>query len=212
MVPSPDFSSTVSTPRRTGSSIWPRCAISPREHCISSSSRRSPGPRCASTSPTSSRWVPDGLATSSIKTSPATTATESASWATPTSPAPSRKRSGPEMIITRLYVRNYRVFEDELDLALPAGLVGIYGPNGAGKSVLVESIRWTLFGKARTANDEIRTSGVGDDCITEVEFEHEGHLYLVRRTISGVNHTVKAAAFWNGQQVADGVRDVTNYV
>src|SRR5207248_2792826 len=46
----------------------------------------------------------------------------------------------------------------------------------------------------------------------EVEFEHEGHLYLVRRTITGVNHTVKAEAHWNHQQVAEGVRDVATYL
>ena len=91
------------------------------------------------------------------------------------------------MRITRLYLRNYRVYEQELNLEMPAGLVGIYGPNGSGKTTLLESILWTLYGKSRTAKDEIRTSGVNAECITEVEFEHEGHLYLVRRTISGMN-------------------------
>ena len=116
------------------------------------------------------------------------------------------------MRITRLYLRNYRVYEDEHDLQIPAGLVGIYGPNGSGKSALVESIRWSLWGKSRTSNDQIRTSGINDECITEVEFEHESHLYLVRRTISGINHTVKAEAHWNGQQVAEGARDVATFV
>ncbi|MCU1484193.1 MAG: hypothetical protein JWN67_939 [Actinomycetia bacterium] len=116
------------------------------------------------------------------------------------------------MRITRLYLRNYRVYEDECELEVPAGLVGIYGPNGGGKSALIESIRWTLYGKSRTSNDQIRTSGVNADCVTEVEFEHEGHLYLVRRTITGINHTVKAEAHWNNQQVAEGVRDVATYV
>jgi exonuclease SbcC len=114
--------------------------------------------------------------------------------------------------ITRLYLRNFRVYEEELDLEIPAGLVGIYGANGAGKSALIESIRFCLYGQARTPKDEIRTSGVQGDCITEVEFEHEGHLYLVRRTITGVNNTVKAEAHWNHQQVAEGVRDVATYV
>ena len=116
------------------------------------------------------------------------------------------------MRITRLYLRGYRVFADELDLPIPAGLVGIYGVNGAGKSALVESIRWTLFGKARTPKDEIRTANVKDDCITEVEFEHEGHLYLVRRMLTGINSTQKAEAHWNGAQVAEGVTDVRRYV
>ncbi len=116
------------------------------------------------------------------------------------------------MRITRIYLRNYRVYEQELDLALPAGLVGVFGPNGAGKSALLESILWTLWGRSRTRNEEIRTSGVNAECITEVEFEHEGHLYLVRRTISGINSTVKAEAWADRLQVANGVRDVKQYV
>ncbi|MBW8825828.1 MAG: SMC family ATPase [Acidobacteria bacterium] len=116
------------------------------------------------------------------------------------------------MRITRLYLRNYRVFADELDLPIPAGLVGIYGPNGAGKSALVGSIRWTLFGKDRTGKDDVRTTGVGTECITEVEFEHESHLYLVRRQLAGANNTQKAEVHWNGSQVAEGVTDVRRYV
>jgi exonuclease SbcC len=116
------------------------------------------------------------------------------------------------MQLTRLYLRNYRVFEDELELALPPGLVGIYGANGTGKSCLVESIRWTLFGKSRTDKGDVRTSGVNAECTTEVEFEHEGHLYLVRRTISGVNSTVRAEAHADRLQVAEGPRDTAAYI
>ena len=116
------------------------------------------------------------------------------------------------MRITRLYLRNYRVYEQELDLPMPAGLVGVFGPNGGGKSALLESILWTLWGRSRTRNEEVRTSGVGAECISEVEFEHEGHLYLVRRTISGINSTVKAEAWADRLQVANGVRDVKQYV
>ena len=116
------------------------------------------------------------------------------------------------MRITRIYLRNYRVFEQELDLAMPAGLVGIYGVNGGGKSSLIESVLWTLYGRSRTKNEEIRTTGVLADCITELEFEHEGHLYLVRRTITGINSTVKAEAWADGAQVATGVGDVKRYV
>ncbi|HET9444357.1 MAG TPA: SMC family ATPase, partial [Acidimicrobiales bacterium] len=116
------------------------------------------------------------------------------------------------MQITRLYLRNYRVFETELDLPVPAGLVGVYGPNGAGKSSLLESILWTLWGRSRTRTDEIRSAGTNGDCTTEVEFEHEGHLYQVRRVITGINCTVKASAFADGLQVASGARDVKQYV
>jgi exonuclease SbcC len=114
--------------------------------------------------------------------------------------------------ITRIYLRNYRVFEQELDLPMPAGLVGVYGVNGGGKSSLIESILWTIYGRSRTKNEEIRTTGVLADCITELEFEHEGHLYLVRRTITGINSTVKAEALADGAQVASGVGDVRKYV
>lgn len=116
------------------------------------------------------------------------------------------------MRITRLYLRNYRVFEDELDLEMPPGLVGIYGPNGAGKSYLVESILFTLYGYSRTAKEEVRTAEVNADCVTEVEFEHEGHLYLVRRSVTGINSTVKARAMADGAQVAEGVQSVRQYV
>src|SRR5947209_385520 len=115
------------------------------------------------------------------------------------------------MRLTRVRLRNYRVYED-LDRELPPGLIGVYGANGAGKSTLCEAIRSTLYGRARTSNDEIRTSGVNADCVAELEFEHEGHLYVVRRTISGVNSTVKAQAHADGMQVAEGVRDTARYV
>jgi ABC-type branched-subunit amino acid transport system ATPase component len=48
------------------------------------------------------------------------------------------------VLLTRLYLRNFRVYEDELDLELPPGLVGIYGPNGAGKSTLLAMLAGTL--------------------------------------------------------------------
>lgn len=116
------------------------------------------------------------------------------------------------MLITRLFLRNFRVYEEELDLALPPGLVGIYGPNGAGKSTLLEAILFTLWGKARTGRDQIRSAGVGADCITEVTFEHEGHLYLVRRWLSGINSTVRAEAHCDGLVMSEGARDTAVYV
>nr|MDP9453834.1 AAA family ATPase [Actinomycetota bacterium] len=116
------------------------------------------------------------------------------------------------MRITRLRLRNYRVFADDLELEVPPGLVGVYGANGAGKSALVESIPWALFGSSRTGNDQVRTSGVDGESSVEVELEHEGHLYCVRRTVSGANHTVRAQARADGHQVAEGVRDTNRYL
>ena len=116
------------------------------------------------------------------------------------------------MLIDRIYLRNYRVFEEELELTLPPGLVGVYGPNGAGKSTLLEAVLWTLWGKARTAKEEVPSSGSHGECIAEVTFEHDGHIYVVRRTISGANSTVRAEAHCDGLAVAEGARDTGRYV
>lgn len=116
------------------------------------------------------------------------------------------------MLIKRLYLRNFRVYEEELDLDLPPGLVGIYGPNGSGKSTLLEAILFTLWGKARTTKEQIRSAGVGGDCVTEVEFEHEGHLYLVRRTLKGINSQVSVEAHCDGALMSTGTRDAERFV
>ncbi len=116
------------------------------------------------------------------------------------------------MLIDRIYLRNYRVFEDELELALPPGLVGVYGPNGAGKSTLLESILWALWGKARTTKEEIPSAGAHGECVAEVTFEHEGHIYLVRRTITGANSSVRAETHCDGLATVEGVRDTGRYM
>ena len=116
------------------------------------------------------------------------------------------------MRLTRLHLRNYRVYEDALDLEIPPGLVGIYGVNGAGKSALLESVLFALWGRARTNKEEVRTAGVNGDCVAEVELEHEGHLYVVRRTIAGASAAVRAQVYADGAQVTEGARDTTRYV
>ncbi|MDQ1393074.1 MAG: repair protein SbcC/Rad50, partial [Acidimicrobiaceae bacterium] len=116
------------------------------------------------------------------------------------------------MLLKRLSLRNYRVYEDQLDLDLPPGLIGIYGPNGSGKSTLLEAILFALWGRARTAKEDVRTAGVGGDCVAEVTFEHEGHLYVVRRSLSGINLTAKATVQCDGLAMAEGVRDAGRYL
>ncbi len=116
------------------------------------------------------------------------------------------------MLLTRLYLRNYRVYEDELDLEVPPGLVGIFGPNGSGKSTLLEAILFALWGKARTTKEQIRSTGVGGDCLAEVEFEHEGHLYLVRRVLRGINSTVSVEVQCDGLVMSTGTRDAEKYI
>ncbi|MDA8272056.1 MAG: SMC family ATPase [Actinomycetota bacterium] len=115
------------------------------------------------------------------------------------------------MRIYRISLENYRVFEDRLDLELPSGLVGIYGPNGAGKSYLIESIPWTLYGRTRTSVQDVRTSGSESECVTEVEFEHEDHLYRVSRNIS-VRGLVKARVWVDNELVSDGVKETNRFI
>ena len=81
---------------------------------------------------------------------------------------------------------------------MPPGVVGIYGPNGAGKSTLVESILWALFGVARTGKESLRTDGADGEAGVTVEFEHDGHLYEVTRSLSGAANGVKAEAACDG--------------
>ena len=94
------------------------------------------------------------------------------------------------MRVLELSLRNYRIFE-EVDLELPARVIGIFGVNGAGKSTLMESIAFACYGvdAARTKKQEIRTHGVLTDCEVRLVFEHAGQPYEVRRTISGKGHT-----------------------
>src|SRR4051794_40479538 len=115
------------------------------------------------------------------------------------------------MRVTHLSLRNFRVFP-ELDLEVPPGVVGIYGPNGAGKSTLVESILWALFGVARTAKESLRRDGATGETSAMVEFEHDGHLYAVSRSVAGAANSVKAEASCDGQRVAAGAVAVRQYV
>lgn len=113
------------------------------------------------------------------------------------------------MRVLELSLRNYRIFE-EVDLELPARVIGIFGVNGAGKSTLMESIAFACYGvdAARTKKQEIRTHGVLTDCEVRLVFEHAGQPYEVRRTISGKGHTPGAELFGGGMTLATGTTEV----
>ncbi len=111
------------------------------------------------------------------------------------------------MRVLELSLRNYRVFE-EVDLELPARVIGIFGPNGGGKTALVESLLLALYGQARTGKDQIRTHGVLTDCEVRLVFQHGGQQYEVRRVIRGKNHQTQAELLVGGVSLAVGVREV----
>lgn len=115
------------------------------------------------------------------------------------------------MRVVELSLRNYRVYE-ALDLELPARVIGIFGPNGSGKSSLVESFRFALYGRSRTAKDEIRTHGLLTDCEVRMVFEHGGQQYEVRRRIKGKAHQTEAELFVGDLQAAAGVTEVDDEI
>ena len=106
-----------------------------------------------------------------------------------------------------LSLRNYRVFE-EVDLELPARVIGVFGPNGSGKSTLVESIAFACFGWSRTPKQQIRTQGLLTDCEVRLAFEHAGNQYEVRREIRGKNHSTDAELLTRSSTLAVGVTEV----
>src|ERR671918_1001835 len=113
------------------------------------------------------------------------------------------------MRVVELSLRNYRVFE-EVDLEIPARVIGIFGENGAGKTTICESIAFALYGAdaARTRKQEIRTHGVLNDCEVRVVFEHAGSHFEVRRTIKGRGHTPEAELYGGDLLLASGTTDV----
>lgn len=111
------------------------------------------------------------------------------------------------MRILQLSLRNYRVFE-EVDLELPARVIGIFGPNGGGKSALVESILFALYGRARTDRKHIRTHGILTECAVRLAFEHGGQQYVVRRSIRGKAHQTEAELLVGDLALATGVQEV----
>lgn len=117
------------------------------------------------------------------------------------------------MRVLELSLRNFRVFE-EVDLELPARVIGIFGPNGAGKSTLVESMLFALYGSdaARTKKSQIRTHGMLTDCEVRLAFEHGGRQYEVRRTIKGKGHTPHAELFVGDLQLASGTSEVDSEI
>jgi exonuclease SbcC len=113
------------------------------------------------------------------------------------------------MRVLELSLRNYRVFE-EVDLELPARVIGIFGPNGSGKSSLVEAIAFACYGVdgARTKKQDIRTQGILDDCVVRMAFEHGGRQYEVRRSLKGKGHTPEAELYVGDLLLASGATDV----
>jgi len=115
------------------------------------------------------------------------------------------------MHLRSLILRNYRVYR-RADIEFPDGLVGVYGPNGSGKSTLIESVRYALYGDARTEKSELRSAGINEDVRVELVFEHEGNSYEVRRVLKGRNLTPSAEVYVNRQLAVQSVREANGFL
>ncbi|MCV0350165.1 MAG: AAA family ATPase [Nitratireductor sp.] len=88
------------------------------------------------------------------------------------------------------------------DFSFQKGFGAITGPNEAGKSVILEMIRYSLFGTAalRGKSDDYK------DLKVELRFSVRGDEYRTQRTIS------RAKLFRGDEEIANGVKGVNNKV
>src|SRR5437899_2831654 len=97
---------------------------------------------------------------------------------------PVSRAKGGRLNPLRITADNYRSFA-ELDLTLPTGCVAVVGENGAGKSSIVNAIDLALFGPpSRNLGDFLSEDAFDAELVLELEFEHRGELYRVRRGYS----------------------------
>lgn len=101
----------------------------------------------------------------------------------------------------RLRLEGFRSF-NELELEVPAGCVSLTGENGAGKSSIVDAIDVALFGPDGRSWDGY--IGHGGELLVELELEHRGHRYRVRRT-AGRRATLDVETFGDVANVAGDV-------
>lgn len=131
------------------------------------------------------------------------------------------------MRLLKLTLDNFRVFygTQQLDLEVtpdkPAIL--IFGMNGAGKTTLLNAFTWALYGafsddvehQERVINDHAWTQtpfGGGVSASVKVEFEHEGLLFTVLRTVTTTKNADEQVALAPKLIVTESERGVSTTV
>jgi exonuclease SbcC len=90
------------------------------------------------------------------------------------------------MIPTELTLRNFMCYREDTNgaaLTLPFDglhVVCLSGENGAGKSALLDAITWALWGRARTADDDLIAQGASE-MVVELTFQLGDQRYRVAR-------------------------------
>ncbi len=85
----------------------------------------------------------------------------------------------------RLRAQNLKTYPS-LDIEIPVGCIGVVGANGAGKSTVVNAIDVALFGpEGRSLEPYLSDDAApGDTLLLELELEHRGETYRIRRTFT----------------------------
>ena len=112
------------------------------------------------------------------------------------------------MRLNSLHLCNFRQHIDTR-IEFEPGITGIIGPNGSGKSTILEAIAWALYGMpaARGTRESIRSYRAGPRAAVKVEldFELNGHRYLVTRGLTGAELYLDGAT----QPIATSISGVT---
>ncbi|QLH74423.1 MAG: SMC family ATPase [Methanomassiliicoccales archaeon] len=109
---------------------------------------------------------------------------------------------------------NYRRF-NHASVELGDGIIGILGQNGTGKSTFVEAIAWAIYGNEtsilRNGKEGVKRSGAlpSEECQVVLEFDLEGDVYRLVRSMRGRSSLSDAALLVNGKVLAKGDRAVT---
>lgn len=112
------------------------------------------------------------------------------------------------MIIRRAQVSHYRCLADPIEVTFAPGLNVIHGPNETGKTTLLRALRDGLTLKARQGGARLNamlTRGNTEPPTVELELEHDGAVYVVRKVFRGADG--RAVLTKQAEQSSEELRD-----
>ncbi len=119
------------------------------------------------------------------------------------------------MKLISLELQNFRQHLDS-KIEFSDGVTGIIGPNGAGKSTILEAIAWALYGgpAKRGNNDTLRSTAApgGSKVCVSLNFDLNGSVYKVTRTIDGSGRSGQAVLEVDGKPVKTGMEEVASSI
>lgn len=122
------------------------------------------------------------------------------------------------MIITKLFIENYKQYRGEHDFQIAEdATIGVVGANGVGKTTIFEAIEWCLYNPRSIRNEHIRPRGIGGEVRVVVQLTTNAgdQVFEVERVLKrgGAQATVyKLNEFGGGDPLVQGTREVTEYI